>query len=669
MLTNLPLPLAVSCPNCGAKYKVDKLTVHLKYFCGEGAQRTEAQARQRRRIDRPGGGGGKKGKISKQKKRPLTKVAPHTETVSKRKVSVKSTNEYESESELSAESGVIETSSKGRSPRKAAEAASKLLSSSVKEWALMNGEQTDVNDSSSLASDNKDESVGSHESSEDDDKLSNLAKKRGKGGTGTKKKKAALGRKRSARDIAISDDEGVNRAVEKQRLALVNTKQPKKVPKGKAKPKARKKKFARKKKGEGKTFDSDSDESSNSSDDKPDPLAGIDMDKLLKKAMAGSRFSPLHSFSWWRIVLDEAHFIKSRSSQTAASAFALSGIHRWCLSGTPLQNRVGELYSLIRFLRLEPMAHYFCRLKGCGCKSIHYRMVSGKCLDCKHGTFSHFSHFNKYVLNPIQRDGYTGDGRRAMFKLKTEVLDRSLLRRTKESRAEDMNLPPRIVTIRTVRLHPIEQDFYDALYTQTRSSFDDYVAEGTLLNNYAHIFVRRAEAVSKRNRAPYAPSVHSHDHLLACLHVQDLLTKMRQAVNHPYLIVYSKKNMEKRLEQGEQVNQVANGSVDCDICHEPPTERVLSSCCGAGFCRSCVVEYLTGAVGENTPCPSCQAPFSIDLNQASAEDAVDDGTLTIAPPDASNYSSTAAMPSLKEITHVPTGSILRRINLADYATR
>jgi DNA repair protein RAD16 len=75
-----------------------------------------------------------------------------------------------------------------------------------------------------------------------------------------------------------------------------------------------------------------------------------------------------------------------------------------------------------------------------------------------------------------------------MMKLKNEVLDKSLLRRTKQTRAEDMNLPPRVVNIRTIRLHPIEEDFYNALYTQTKSSFDDYIAEGTLLNNYAHIF-------------------------------------------------------------------------------------------------------------------------------------------------------------------------------------
>jgi DNA repair protein RAD16 len=115
-------------------------------------------------------------------------------------------------------------------------------------------------------------------------------------------------------------------------------------------------------------------------------------------------------------------------------------------------------------------------------------MMNGKCKDCGHGSIQHYSHFNKHILNPIQRDGYAHDGRRAMFTLKNEILDKCLLRRTKETRAEDMNLPPRNVTIKAVRLHPVEEDFYNALYTQTTSSFNDYVADGTLLNNYAHIF-------------------------------------------------------------------------------------------------------------------------------------------------------------------------------------
>lgn len=144
---------------------------------------------------------------------------------------------------------------------------------------------------------------------------------------------------------------------------------------------------------------------------------------------------------------------------------------------------------------------------------------------------------------------------------------------------------------------------------------------------------------------------------------QDLLTKMRQAVDHPYLIVHSKKKG-VAIANGAPV---ANGTLDCDLCSEPFTDRVVSSCCGAGFCRSCVVEYLTGAGSANTPCPSCRDPFSIDLNQASSENAADDGTLVLSAGKSSSPEG-YVQPSLKELSHVPTGSILRRINLAEFAT-
>lgn len=58
--------------------------------------------------------------------------------------------------------------------------------------------------------------------------------------------------------------------------------------------------------------------------------------------------------------LDEAHNIKERATNTAKATFELKARYRWCLSGTPLQNRVGELYSLIRFLGCDPFSHYYC---------------------------------------------------------------------------------------------------------------------------------------------------------------------------------------------------------------------------------------------------------------------------------------------------------------------
>jgi hypothetical protein len=73
-----------------------------------------------------------------------------------------------------------------------------------------------------------------------------------------------------------------------------------------------------------------------------------------------------------RVILDEAHNIKERSTNAAKAAFALDAQYKWCLSGTPLQNRVGELYSLVRFLGADPFSHYFC--KQCDCKSLHWQV-------------------------------------------------------------------------------------------------------------------------------------------------------------------------------------------------------------------------------------------------------------------------------------------------------
>ena len=53
----------------------------------------------------------------------------------------------------------------------------------------------------------------------------------------------------------------------------------------------------------------------------------------------------------------------SKPSYTAQGVFALHATFRWCLSGTPLQNRVGEFYSLVQFLRLDPYCFYFCKAR------------------------------------------------------------------------------------------------------------------------------------------------------------------------------------------------------------------------------------------------------------------------------------------------------------------
>ncbi|RDX84596.1 Helicase-like transcription factor CHR27, partial [Mucuna pruriens] len=81
--------------------------------------------------------------------------------------------------------------------------------------------------------------------------------------------------------------------------------------------------------------------------------------------------SILHAVQWQRIILDEAHYIKSRHCNTAKAVLALESTYKWALSGTPLQNRVGELYSLIRFLQITPYSYYLC--KDCDCRILDHR--------------------------------------------------------------------------------------------------------------------------------------------------------------------------------------------------------------------------------------------------------------------------------------------------------
>src|SRR5581483_1317999 len=52
---------------------------------------------------------------------------------------------------------------------------------------------------------------------------------------------------------------------------------------------------------------------------------------------------------WDAVVLDEAQAIKNPDSQTARAAYALPGRFRVALSGTPVENRWDELWSLFHF--------------------------------------------------------------------------------------------------------------------------------------------------------------------------------------------------------------------------------------------------------------------------------------------------------------------------------
>lgn len=292
--------------------------------------------------------------------------------------------------------------------------------------------------------------------------------------------------------------------------------------------------------------------------------------------------SLLHTKKFYRVVLDEAHNIKDRTSSTAKAADNLRCEKRWCLTGTPLQNRIGELYSLIRFLDVEPYCCYYCT--KCECKSKTWNFPDYRvCSLCGHAPMCHSNFFNHFLLKNIQRYGLEFEGKDAFHRLQL-LLRQIMLRRTKVERADDLGLPPKVVEIRRDMFNPEEKDLYQSLYTNSKRQFDGYVAQGVVLNNYANIFT--------------------------------LITRMRQLADHPDLVL---KRM-KPTENAAASKELLTGVIVCQLCDDE-AEDPIESKCHHKFCRMCIKEYADSFEGDTKQlkCPVCHIPLSIDFDQPPIE--------------------------------------------------
>ena len=281
--------------------------------------------------------------------------------------------------------------------------------------------------------------------------------------------------------------------------------------------------------------------------------------------------SKIHAIEYHRVILDEAHNIKTRTTGVAKACFAIKSHHKWCLSGTPVQNRIGEFFSLLRFLQIDPFACYFC--KSCPCAKLHWSQTDEKkCDSCGHTGFQHVSIFNQELLNPICQQQDNELRKEAFGKLRL-ITDRIMLRRMKRDHTSSMELPPKEVIIHKEFFGEIERDFSSSIMSNTTRQFDTYVSRGVMLNNYANIF--------------------------------GLIMQMRQVANHPDLI------LKKHAEGGQNV-------LVCCICDETAEEPIRSRC-HHEYCRKCAKDYVR-SFDEATPdCPRCHIPLAIDFEQPDIE--------------------------------------------------
>lgn len=140
----------------------------------------------------------------------------------------------------------------------------------------------------------------------------------------------------------------------------------------------------------------------------------------------------LVAYAWHMLILDEAQYVKNSASRAASVIRILKTRHRLCLTGTPLENHLGELWSQFDFL-----------LPG----------FLGSERD-----------FTQAWRIPIERNG---------DKVRRELLAKRvrpfMLRRRKQEVAKE--LPPKNTIVRSVQLEGAQRELYD----QVRAAMQDRV--------------------------------------------------------------------------------------------------------------------------------------------------------------------------------------------------
>ena len=143
-------------------------------------------------------------------------------------------------------------------------------------------------------------------------------------------------------------------------------------------------------------------------------------------------------YDFYYLILDEAQFIKNARTKTTQIIQQLKASHRLCLTGTPLENHLGELWSLFHFL------------------------MPGLLGDAKQ--------FRQWFRTPIEK--YSDLDRREILAKRVKPF---MLRRTKNQVASE--LPPKTEMTRTIEITGVQRDLYEAIRMSMEKKVRDAIAK------------------------------------------------------------------------------------------------------------------------------------------------------------------------------------------------
>lgn len=270
--------------------------------------------------------------------------------------------------------------------------------------------------------------------------------------------------------------------------------------------------------------------------------------------------NPLQKVEWLRIVLDEGHAIRNPNAQQTKAICALKAERKWILTGTPIQNSMKDLWSLVNFLQISP--------------------------------FTDKQWWNRAIERPLN------EGNDNALKRVQHLMGAIAMRRTKTMKINDkpiVDLPERNVFIEHVQLSEEERSVYEAMQKEGKIIVSRYFTQGTLLHNYGDVLailmrlrqmcchpllVAKAAAVIQETVGHLEPGQAIPDHLR-----EKLISKL--------LLVLG-----------------SGSDEECAICLDGLKEPVITHCAHV-FCKRCI-DAVIQSEKPHPHCPLCRGNVDTD---------------------------------------------------------